>query len=260
MTNLTYKVFIDDTAYTQTQLDRYQYERTLHVLHELKALGVDLRLDNQSLSHTDLNWLAPEVATKISYQARTTLGEKGMLQLFRDVEADAERRWKAYNQDYDPRQSHIGTTITEVSGIGFQETMSVINGSFDSNAALSVNPEHYIIIGDIHSGQRGMEAFGMFGEPVYVHGIASQTIPDGLPFERDSDYPMIVCGQFLLKSDDTPIHVGACHQVRPSATGFTLKSTFFCPGKAPQAIADGHKLHFATEIINSAKYAFMHQQ
>lgn len=259
MTKLTYKVTIDGTPYTQTQMDRYEYERTLHVLHELKGLGVDLRLDGQSLSHSDLNWLAPAVATKVSYTARTALGEKGMLALFKDVETDTERRWKEYNVDYDAAKSHIGTTLTEVNGIGFQETMAIINGSFGSDAALSVHPEHYIIIGDITNGQRGMEAFGMFGEPVYVHGIAGQEIPANMPFEKDPTYPITVYGQFLLKSDDTPIHVGACHEVRPTATGFILKSTFFCPGKAPQAIADGHKLHFAAEIINSARYAYAHQ-
>lgn len=31
-----------------------------------------------------------------------------------------------------------------------------------------------------------------------------------------------------------------------------LKSTFFCPGKAPKAIAEGHKIHFALELVNSA--------
>lgn len=59
----------------------------------------------------------------------------------------------------------------------------------------------------------------------------------------------------LFKRDDTPIHVGAYHMFRPNPDGFELKSTFFCPGKAPKAIADGHKMHFAIELVNSARYA-----
>lgn len=142
-----------------------------------------------------------------------------------------------------------------VKGADIKSTMAVIGGAGDKRDVMKTFPEHYIVIGDISEGQRGMEVFGMFGEPVYVHGVTSE-VPAGLPVEDDPAYPVKAFGEMNLRRDDTPIHVGAYHQFCPMPDGFKVKSTFFCPGKAPDAIADGHKLHFAMEIANSARIAY----
>lgn len=255
MTEFSYTVTIDGENYSERQLARYEYERTLHVLHELLGLGVELKWNGRALSHLDLNWLAPAEAKRLSEQTREKLGEKETLKVYREVLADTDRRWKEYNRDYDPSQVHLGTTEIAVTGVSFQEAMATVSGTVDAKAALEVNPEHYIVVGDIAAGQRGMETFGMFGEPAFVHGVADKEIPRGLPIKKDPAYPLTLCGEMLLKSDDTSIHVGACHQVQPREDGFAMKSTFFCPGRAPKAIADGHKIHFALEIINGAKFA-----
>lgn len=102
----------------------------------------------------------------------------------------------------------------ECSGVSMQDTVAVLGGAADARDALAVNPEHFIVIGELSTGQRGMEAFGMFGEPVYIHGSdSSETagIPVGMPFERDLSYPAALFGEALLKSDDTNIHTGAFH-------------------------------------------------
>ena len=44
MSDLSYTVTIDKVAYTDEQLARHEYERTLHVLHELKRLGAEVRV------------------------------------------------------------------------------------------------------------------------------------------------------------------------------------------------------------------------
>ena len=75
MSDLSYTVTIDKVAYTDEQLARYEYERTLHVLHELKRLGADVRDGGRALSHTDINWLEPERAAQISLDIRESLGE-----------------------------------------------------------------------------------------------------------------------------------------------------------------------------------------
>lgn len=255
MTELAYTVTIDGQAYTDEQLARYEYERTLHGLHELKMLGADVRDHGRELSHIDINWLEPADAIRISLDVRAALGEQRALELFADVLADSERRWKEFNRGYVEGEVHAGTIEIEAHGVGIPETMEIIGGAKSERDALAAMPEHYIIIGDITTGQRGAESFGMFGEPVYVHGEASPEIPAAMPFSKDPAFPMTVYGKFLLKSDDTGINVGACHQFRPTPDGFAMKSTFFCPKAAPKAIADGHKLHFAIEIVNSMKIA-----
>jgi hypothetical protein len=256
MTQLRISVKIDGQPYTDEQLARYQYERTLHGLHELKALGADVRDGDQELSHIDINWLEPQRAEQISLDVRAALGEQRVLELFKDVLADTDRRWRAFNEGYVEGDVQTATIEVEAVGVGIQETIAVVGGAKNERDALGVMPEHYIVIGDIATGQRGMETFGMFGEPAYVHGIASAEVPAFMPFEKDPAYPITIFGQMLLKSDDFPINVGALHQVRPSADGFSIKSTFSCPRKAPKAIVDGHKLHFAIEITNSIKVAY----
>lgn len=255
MSDFSAKVVIDGRECPQSILDRIEYERTLHVLHEMKGLGADIKDGDRSLSHEDINWLEPERAKEICFETRTALSEQEMLDLMAEPRLDAERRWKAFNEGYDPADAHVGVTEISVKGASFQQVMAVMNGAVSNTSGIAANPEHYIVIGDISTGQRGMEVFGMFGEPVFVHGVADKGIPEDLPVEPDPSYPLTVCGSMLLKSDDTPIHVGACHMVRPTQDGFDIKSTFFCPGKAPQAIADGHKYHFAIEIVNAARAA-----
>lgn len=39
-----------------------------------------------------------------------------------------------------------------------------------------------------------------------------------------------------------------------------MKSIFVAPGKAPKAVADGHKIHFALEIVNSMYIAYAKNQ
>jgi hypothetical protein len=260
MSDLTYTVTIDGEPWREDQLRRIEYERTLHVLHELKALGVPLKDGDQELSDIDLNWLDPERAMQISLETRSALGEAGMLEVYKDVLADSARRWKEWAADYDPAAVHTAEIVIEAHGIGFAETMSIVGGAASERDALATNPEHYVIIGDIQSGQRGMEAFGMFGEPVYMHGVAHDTVPADLPFGRDESFPIGVFGEMALKSDDTNFHVGALHQFRPTEDGFVVKSIFVAPGKAPKAIADGHKIHFALEIVNSMKIAYAKKQ
>lgn len=256
MSELNYTVTIDGERWSESQLRRVEYDRTLHVLHELKRLGVPIKDGDAELSDIDINWLEPERALEISLDTREALGEEGFLRVYKDVLSDSARRWKEWAIDYDPSEVHHAEIIIEAQGIGFAETMSIIGGAASQRDALATHPEHFIIIGDIESGQRGAEAFGMFGEPVYMHGIAHDTVPEGLPFTRDESFPIGMFGEMATKDDDTNFHVGALHQFRPGDDGFLVKSIFVAPRKAPKAIADGHKIHFALEIINSMKIAY----
>lgn len=262
MTALEIEVMIDGEKYTDAQLSQYAYQRDLHVLHELKALGVKVTDQGQELSHKDINWLAPQKAADISLNIRQNLGADGAHKLFKEVEEDTDRRWKEYLKDYRPEDSHVGVTEIRVKGVTIPETLPVMGGGHGEKAALAINPEHYIVQGAITNGERqyGMEVFGMFGEPTYITGKAAQEIPAGLPFKKDPTYVKSMVGETLLGSDFTNIHLGAMHEFLPEENGFKMKSTFFCPGTAPQAIAEGHKIHFALELTNSMKIAYQMKQ
>ncbi|MEA4944420.1 MAG: hypothetical protein VB080_08275 [Propionicimonas sp.] len=254
MSELTIGVTIDGETYTQAQLAQFQYQRALHVLHELKRLGATLYDGDHELSDIDINWLEPARAEQISLDYRIGLGEQSTLDLFKDVLADTDQRWKEFNADYVDGDLRTGQVDLEVTGITVQEALGAIGGG-TSESQLAIMPEHYIVAGDVHTGQRGMETFGMFGEPTAIHGTAAKEIPASFPFTRDPDYPILIFGETLLRSDDTPTHLGACHQAKPGPDGFAMKSIFFCPKTVPQAMADGHKIHFAIELSNAFKAA-----
>ncbi|MFT3888928.1 MAG: hypothetical protein QM713_12300 [Arachnia sp.] len=260
MSELSYTVTIDGEQWSDEQLRRIEYERTLHVLHELKILGVPVRDGGKELSHVELNWLDPERAKQLSLEIRDALGEEGFLEAYKDVLADSSRRYKGWAEDYNPAEAHWAEIVIEAQGVGFMETMSIIGGAASQRDALATNPEHFVIVGDIESGQRGAEAFGMFGEPVYMHGVAQDAVPEALPFQRDESFPIGMFGEMATKDDDTNFHVGALHQFRETDGGFVVKSIFTAPARAPKAIADGHKIHFALEVVNSMHIAFAKQQ
>lgn len=181
MSEFSARIVIDGCDCPQDYLDRLEYDRTLHVLHEMKYLGATVRDGEKDLSHEDINWLEPDKAKRVCFELRASLDEQKMLDLFEGAETDAERRWKEFNENFDP--SDLRTSVTEISIVGatFQDVMAIMNGVVSDTSGLSVYPEHYIVIGDVESGQRGMEAFGMFGEPTFVHGIGGAEIPEGFP-------------------------------------------------------------------------------
>ncbi len=255
MSDLQIDITINQQHYTLEQLDRYEYERTLHVLHEMKRLGAPVRDGDVELSHTDINWLDPQRAQEISLDLRCDLGEEGIVALYREVLADSDARWKKFSQDYTPGEVHTSQTDITMTGVSLPETMRVLSGAVLRNS-LAVMPEHFMVVGDISSGQqRIMETFGLFGEPTFVYGTASTEFPDYMPFTADPEYPSRLYGELLLLSDSTEIHVGAAHQFRTQPDGFTIRSIFFCPKGAPRAIADGHTLHFAIELTRGMRIA-----
>jgi len=258
--NTQIKILIDGQEYTQQQLARYEYERTLHSLHEMKYLGADIKDSGKSLSHIDINWLDPERAKQVSFETRYELGEAGILTLFKDVLENSERRWKKYNETPIKEQG-VHTCVVDfffpemilnkdftLSVIGKEQEKCPFNMiSSDISGYLTTFPEHYM---------RSMENFGMLGEPTLCTSAPYRDIPDYVPVSREPDYPICGVSGVNLKSDGAPLHLGAIHQFKNTEEGLYLKSIFFCPKNAPKAVSDGHKLHFAIELYNDISMAY----
>lgn len=263
MSGLTIDVTIDGVPYTQGQLARYEYERALHGLHELQALGVEITDGDTPLSPIDINWLDPADALRISYQTRCAMSDDYTLKVFADRIADTERRWHEWLSTPIEEQGYqIGVTKLHISGLTVPELQNSGALGAGGDAGKHIMPEHYVVAGDIQTGQSGMEVFGMLGEPTHVHGTGQPEIPEGVPVEREPGYPVCLAGVTHLASDDLNIHLGAIHEFRPGADGFDMKSTFFGPANAPNAISQGHTIHFAIEIghMFTDGYDKIHQQ
>ena len=256
MTTLKHTVRINGEIYTDAQLQRYEYERTLHTLHELKRLGASI-----ALTHSELNWLPPEQAKTLLLQTKLDLTPQGMENLLKDVLADSDRRWKTWATSEPIEQQGVWMSHTEFEfeGVTIQAFQQMMHNA-ELAWGLRIMPEHYLFEGAVSSGtQRIMETFGCFGEPTDTVGRLAP-VPDYVPFVRDERYPHALIGEVFLKSDDTRICLGAVHELAPTENGFMQKSTFWCPKNAPKAVADGHTLHFAIEVVNGIKDAMKSQK
>ncbi len=250
MKELTFKVTINGELYTDAQLQRYEYERILHTLHELKRLGAPI-----ALSHLELNWLDPEKAKELLLQTKLDLKPEGIETLLKEVLTDSDRRWKNWaSQPIEEQGVWMSHTEFEFEGVSIQAFQQMMHNT-ELSWGLRIMPEHYLFEGAVSSGtQRIMETFGCFGEPTDTVGRLAE-LPHYAPFVRNENYPHILTGEVFLKSDDTRIYLGAVHELAPTANGFRQKSTFWCPKNAPKAVADGHTLHFAIEVVEGIKDA-----
>lgn len=239
------------------ELDRYQYERCLHVLHELKYLGAEIRDGGQSLTHHDINWLLPDEAERVLFGTREELGACGTIHLLKGVLADSDRRWKRFNRTPIEEQGvWLGQTDFEVEGMDIAAIHALLNIE-ERHIGLMVMPEHYQFEGVMGSTKlRIVETLGMFGEPTDSDVRLGKQLPSFLPDTvRDPDFPLMVVAESFLRSDGSAAHFGVVHQLKPKRLGFQQRSIFFCPKNAPKAIAEGQTLHFALEFRNGLRHA-----
>ena len=250
MTEFSLKITLNGAEYTDEQLQRLKYERALHVLHEFKQLGVKITdEDGKEYSDIDLNWLEPEKAIDLLVKTHAKLGTDETLKIMKPVLEDSAKRWSDFNKrPIEEQGCWVGTTKFEVKGLAFKEFQAQFATAQNGDTPFKIMPEHYGVVGSIDEGQTIVEAFGCFGEPVVTEGVNSQQIPEYTGVERHEDYPMIIAGELSLKETGENIHVGAIHQFKPTEDGFNIISSYFCPKDAPEAIAQGHTIHFALEI------------
>lgn len=207
-----------------------------------------------------MNWLPPEQAKDLLLKTKLDLGVQGIENVLKDVLEGSDRRWKAWvSEPIEQQGVWMSQTEFEFEGVTIQVFQQMMQNA-ELAWGLRIMPEHYLFEGAVSSGtQRIMETFGCFGEPTDTVGHFAP-VPDYVPFVRDERYPTSLTGAIFLKSDDIPIYVGAIHELAPTANGFMQKSTFWCPKNAPKAIADGHNLHFAIEIVEGIKDAMKSQK
>lgn len=249
MTEFLMKITCNGTRYTDEQLQRLKYERALHVLHEFYDLGVKLvDPDGKEYSATDLNWLEPQAALKLLEQTHARLGADQTYELMKPIFEDSAKRWLAFNKrPIEEQGCWLGVTKFNVTGLTAEKFQAGLATAQDGDMPFKIMPEHYGVKGSIIEGQTIMEAFGLFGEPVLTKGVGSDQIPTFTGAPRHQDYPLCLAGSVKLATGED-IHVGAIHECQPTADGFNIISTFFCPKDAPKAVADGHTIHFALEI------------
>lgn len=252
MTEFSMKMTLNGVPYTDSQIMRLKYERALHVAHEFKRLGIELKdADGHEYSETDLNWLPAPELLKLVAKTHEELGYDQTIELLKDILADSDRRWHEWNKrPIEEQGCWIGVTTFDVKGVDLRQVQAKLAVLQNGATPFQIMPEHWGVQGSISEGQNILETFGAFGEPTLSYGVGRTdgSVPEYIPFERHTDYPAILAGETHLKSTGENIHVGAIHEFKPEADGFKQISTFFCPKDSPKEVADGHTIHFALEV------------
>lgn len=249
MSKVKIDTYIDGQLWTIEQLEAIEYQRNQHALHEMKRLGAEILDGDIPLSDDDINYLEPQKAHNISVATRLRLGNEGIRELFKDQLARSDRFWKEINKDWTPDDRRQDSEIEmHVSGVTLGDLMSAIATMSEWQMA-SANPEHYAYKKD-GVGNHGIEAMGMFGNPVAFTAGYDEIVNGGYcAVEVEPGWMGNVGGAVHLESDGTDIHVFSSLQFKQEADGFIFKTAIHWPSKTPKALVDGHKLHYAIEYM-----------
>lgn len=253
MTTFKLTIQIDGQEYTEAQLAMYEYQRTIHVLHELKELGADILHNDKNLSHTEINFLTTTEAKQLLVATKIEIGTEGLRKLYKEKMQVMDQKWLEILRHSDSdNQLKAARTYLKVEGITmpeFQKAFKLVEEN--KKLGLTLNPEHFEITGT-DKGQDGFETMGMYGEPTDMILIADPTL--ALPDPILPDYPIQISGSEIMASTGEKNHVYARHQIKPTENGLELLTAAYFPSGTPDELVNGHKIHLALEFSNIFKF------
>ncbi|GAA4899809.1 catechol 2,3-dioxygenase-like lactoylglutathione lyase family enzyme [Streptomonospora salina] len=97
---------IDHRSWSRSQIAMVEYNRHIHVLHEMKRLGAAIEHDGIPLTHDEINFLNASDARDACVAARQTHGIDGMTHLYQDLLRASDRMWKEVNAN-DGREAPV---------------------------------------------------------------------------------------------------------------------------------------------------------
>lgn len=275
MSEFSIKAIINGVVYTKDQLNQYEYERTIHTLHELLDLGVEIKDGGKVLTHEDINWLDFEKAHAINVQTRSDMTDEEIEAVYKERSNNTQKHWAEWNAVPIAQQGYQTCTCEfEVEGMGIpsmggkgQKSAKEQPSSTMMTAArrmkYEVYPEHLITgRSTAGKGKGSMEVVGMFGEPVLlVAGKVVRGVPEYVPYQADPAYPIVSTVELSFE-DGTPTNMGVTHMFQPAAdgNGFKQRSVLYTPANAPRMMMIGHQVHFAIEMTNDYTMAYKRLQ
>jgi hypothetical protein len=250
MSELKCTFSVDGVNWTKSQLERLEYERNLHTLHQMKRHKIEIKDGNKVLSDDDIDYLSAEKAWEVSIEARATCKSEKIIELYKDSLAKSDELWKTlgFAQNKPMKVSHCDMVV---SGLSLQKFMGIMRGlQEDEQVGLSAHPEHFICNVQFDDGKIfGIEPFGMFGTPTLVNVTVVDVSELGAQIQSDKDpkYPISMSGRAFLTDGVTEVN-SPFHQLRPTEDGFEAKTAVYWPENTPDEIVNGHSLHLAMEF------------
>ncbi|MFT4007589.1 MAG: hypothetical protein QM683_18950 [Lacrimispora sp.] len=226
------------------------YERNLHVLHQLKRHGAEVKDGDRILSEDEIDYLTMKEAWEVSIDTRMKYTGDKIIELYKDSLHKSDEMWKklAFAQD---KPMKVSRCSMKVSGISLQEYMAMMKGMQDDDrVGLSAHPEHFICHVSFDDGKLlGIEPFGAYGTPTLVTVMVVNESELGAQIKADKDlsFPISMAGRAFLVDGVTEVN-SPYHQFKPTEDGFEAKLAVYWPEDTVDEIVSGHCLHLAMEF------------
>ncbi len=254
MANITSSFELNGQNWNGAQLERLEYERNLHVLHQLKQHGLDILDGDKVLDDDDIDYLSMKDAWRVSIETRSRYSGEEIAGKYKDSFTRSDEMWKKLGFALD-KPMKVSVCTMKVEGMTIQEYLGVMKEmQMDERVGLSVHPEHFMAI--VKDGQiTGIEPFGMYGTPtlVNVEVTTPEKLGERLMQDRRADYPLVMAGLATLTDGKTLVNC-PMHQFKPGENGFEAIMAVYWPEHTPDEIVDGHCLHLAMEFYEGLCY------
>ena len=253
MGNITYTFEINGEEWKSCHLERLAYERNLHILHQMKQHGIEIKDGEKILGDDKIDYLTAEEAWRISKDVRASYSGKEMAEFYQDSFKKSDEMWKKldYAQDKPMKISRCHMTV---QGLMIPEFMQIMQKmQQDENVLLEAHPEHFKTI-VTENDITGIEPFGMYGTPTLVHVKFADVsdLDEQIQKDRLEDYPVAMTGKAYLTDDVTEINT-PFHQMKPTKRGFEAELAVYWPAGVPDELVTGHSLHLAMEFYEGLK-------
>lgn len=253
MADIKFTFDINGTEWKEEHIRRLEYERNLHVLHQMKRHGIAIEENGKELSDDEIDYLSEEKAWAVSINTRAKYTGEDLKKIYADSLKLSDELWKrlAFGQD---KPMAVSRCHMRVTGISLQNFMGVIRAmQQDTRVTLAAHPEHLEgIVMDTHLYV--FEPFGMYGTPTFCEVKYADVTALGaaIQADRDPEYPISMAGRTFLADGVTEIN-SPYHQFKPLPDGFEAKPAVYWPENTPKEIVEGHCLHLAMEFYEGVK-------
>lgn len=234
-------------------IERLEYERNLHILHQMKQHGIEIRYNGTLLSDDDIDYLTGKEAWHVSKAVRARYSGNDIAHYYQDSLKKSDELWKKLDFGQD-KPMKVSRCHLSVEGLALQTFMQIMQKmQSDEDILLSVHPEHFTTI-VTDTDIVGIEPFGMYGTPTLVKVNFANVSELGQQIQKDRlpDYPVAMAGKAYLTDGVTEINT-PFHQIKPTKNGFEAELAVYWPAGVPDKLVSGHSLHLAMEFYRSLK-------
>ncbi len=254
MTDITCVFTLNGQTWNGAQLERLEYERNLHILHQMKRHGIAILDGETELDDDAIDYLSMQDAWRVSIDTRSQFSGKEIVEKYGDSLEKADAMWKQLGFALD-KPMKVSECIMQVEGMTMQDYLGVLKEmQMDERVGLSVHPEHFMAI--VEDGKiTGIEPFGMYGTPTLVHVdvCPPEKLGQRIMQDRRPDFPVALAGLATLTDGATLVNCPV-HQLKPTEHGFEAVLAVYWPEHTPDEIVDGHSLHLAMEFYEGLRY------